>query len=100
MSRKGVCSFPLIERRALDLKFSVDVSVQLTELDLRPPLEVHRNQHRLGSRVIERAAAQLADVFAGLYLPQLPTRHEVVRRASAMFADTPSMDVTVSRPMP
>ena len=98
-----------------------------------PPLEVRRNRNRLGSRVIERAAAQLAgsfdldiivnaitvtfagsdlsaiqerlakaqncaaDVFAGLYLPQLPTRHEIVRRALAMFADTPSMDVIVSR---
>ena len=98
-----------------------------------PPLEVRRNQHRLGSRVIERAAAQLAgsfdleamvnaiavalggpglsaiqeklanaqghaaDVFAGLYLPQLPTRHEIVKRALAMYADTPSMDVIVSR---
>jgi stearoyl-CoA desaturase (delta-9 desaturase) len=98
-----------------------------------PPLEVRRNKHRLGSRVIERAAAQLAgsfdleamvnaiaeafagpdlsalqeklakaqnraaDAFAGLYLPQLPTRHEIVRRAFAMFADTPSMDVIVSR---
>jgi stearoyl-CoA desaturase (delta-9 desaturase) len=98
-----------------------------------PPLEVRRNQHRLGSRVIERAAAQLAgsfdaeamvnaiavafagpdlsaiqeklanaqnravDVLASLYFPQLPTRHEIVRRALAMFADTPSMDVIVSR---
>jgi stearoyl-CoA desaturase (delta-9 desaturase) len=93
-----------------------------------PPLEVRRNQHRLGSRVIERAAAQLAgsfdgeamvnaipvafagpdlsviqdkltkarratEVFAGLCLPQLPTRHEMVRRALAMFADTPSIDL-------
>jgi hypothetical protein len=98
-----------------------------------PPLEVRRNKHRLGSRVIERAAAQLAgsfdleatvnaiagafagpdlsalqekvgkaqnrvaDVLGGLYLPQLPTRHEIVRRALAMFADTPSMDVIVNR---
>ena len=98
-----------------------------------PPAEVRRNEHRLGSRVIERAAAQLAgsfdldfmvnaiavalagpdfsafqeklakaqnraaDVFAGLYLPQLPTRHEIVNRALAMFADTPSMEMIVSR---
>jgi stearoyl-CoA desaturase (Delta-9 desaturase) len=98
-----------------------------------PPLEVRRNKHRLGSRVIERAAAQLAgsfdleatvnaiaeafagpdlsalqeklanaqnraaDAFVGLHLPQLPTRHEIVSRALAMFADTPSMDVIVSR---
>ncbi|HUI22218.1 MAG TPA: acyl-CoA desaturase, partial [Methylocella sp.] len=98
-----------------------------------PPAEVRRNEHRLGSRVIERAAAQLAgsfdldvmvnaiaaalagpgfsafqerlakaqnraaDVFAGLCLPQLPTRHEIVSRALAMFADTPSMEMIVSR---
>ena len=79
-----------------------------------PPVEVRRNEHRLGSRVIERAAAQLAgsfdpdlivnaiasalagpnlsaiqeslanaqncaaDVLASLYLPQLPTWHEIV----------------------
>jgi stearoyl-CoA desaturase (delta-9 desaturase) len=98
-----------------------------------PPLDVRRNKHRLGSRVIERAAVQLAgsfdldatvnaiaaalaapglsaiqgklakaqnrvaDVFASLYLPQLPTQNEIARRARAMFAETPSMDVIVSR---
>jgi stearoyl-CoA desaturase (Delta-9 desaturase) len=98
-----------------------------------PPREVRRNEHRLGSRVIERAAAQLAgsfntdlivnaiasalngpslsaiqeslasaqtraaDVLTGLYLPQLPTRHEIVARAKAMFAETPSMEAIVSR---
>jgi hypothetical protein len=47
----------------------------------------------------KRAEAQnrAADVFAGLYLPQLPTRHEIVERALAMFTDTPSRDVIVSR---
>jgi stearoyl-CoA desaturase (delta-9 desaturase) len=98
-----------------------------------PPAEIRRNEHRLGSRVIERAAAQLAasfdldaivdaiaaalvgsslaviqeklaqaqnraaDVFANLYLPSLPTRHDIVGRAMAMFADTPSMDAIVNR---
>jgi stearoyl-CoA desaturase (delta-9 desaturase) len=98
-----------------------------------PPEEVRRNQHRVGSRVIERAATQLArtfdldiiasaiasalagpglcaiqeklamaqnraaDVFASLSLPQLPTRHEIVSRAAAMFVETPSMDAIVSR---
>ena len=38
-----------------------------------PPLEGRRNQHRL------------------------PTRHEIVRRARAMFADAPSMEVIISR---
>jgi stearoyl-CoA desaturase (Delta-9 desaturase) len=98
-----------------------------------PPAAVRRNEHRLGSRVIERAAVQLAgsfdvdtivsaiasalagpglsviqerlaqaqhraaDALAGLQLPQLPTRHELVSRAKAMFAETPSMDAIVSR---
>jgi stearoyl-CoA desaturase (Delta-9 desaturase) len=120
----------------IDLTFYLIKTLSLLGLvwDLKtPPLEVRRNKHRLGSRVIERAAAQLAgsfdldvtvnaiavalsgpglsaieeklanvqnravDVFASLYLPQLPTQHEIIKRARAMFADTPSMDVIVSR---
>ena len=93
-----------------------------------PPQEVLRNEQRLGSRVISRAAAQLAgsfntdriavavtsalegsslsslmdrlaaaqhraaDVLAGLSLPQLPTRDEMLARATTMFARTRSMD--------
>ena len=93
-----------------------------------PPEAVRRNEHRLGSRVVERAAAQLAgsfdtelivnaitaaingpgllalqqklagahncaaDVLASWQLPHLPTRHELVARARAMFADTPSLE--------
>ena len=98
-----------------------------------PPAAVRLNEYRLGSRVIERAAAQLAgsfdtelivraiasayagsglptiqdklaqaqnratDVLAGLHLPQLPTRREIVSRATAMFAETPSMEAIVNR---
>jgi stearoyl-CoA desaturase (delta-9 desaturase) len=98
-----------------------------------PPVAVRSNEYRLGSRVIERAAAQLAasfdtelivraiasayagsglptiqdklaqaqnratDVLASLHLPQLPTRHEMVSRAMAMFAETPSMEAIVNR---
>ena len=98
-----------------------------------PPAAVRANEYRLGSRVIERAAAQLAgsfdtelivraiasayagsglptiqdklaqaqnratDVLAGLHLPQLPNRHEIVSRAMAMFAETPSMEAIVNR---
>jgi stearoyl-CoA desaturase (Delta-9 desaturase) len=98
-----------------------------------PPAAVRLNENRLGSRVIERAAAQLAgsfdterivwaiasacagsslsaiqdklvqaqnctaDVLAGLHLPQLPTRHEIVSRAMAMFTETPSMEAIVNR---
>jgi stearoyl-CoA desaturase (delta-9 desaturase) len=98
-----------------------------------PPMAVRRNVQRLGSRVIERAAAQLAssfdpelivsaittalsgpallalgetiagahhrvsDVLANWQLPQLPTRHELLARATAMFAETPSMEDIVDR---
>jgi stearoyl-CoA desaturase (Delta-9 desaturase) len=102
--------------------------------DLRvPPAAVRRNEHRLGSRVIERAAARLvasfdldlivgaiasacdgpalsaiqeklvgarlsaADVLAGLHLPHMPTRHDIVARALAMFIETPSIEAIVSR---
>jgi stearoyl-CoA desaturase (delta-9 desaturase) len=98
-----------------------------------PPAAVVRNEHGLGSRVISRAAAQLAesfnaeriatalssaleaprltallerlsaaqhraaDVLGGLSLPHLPTRDEVLARATTMFARTRSMDDIVER---
>jgi stearoyl-CoA desaturase (delta-9 desaturase) len=98
-----------------------------------PSKEVLRNEHHLGSRVIDRAAAQLAasfnpdlivsaittacagpsllalqeklaqaqhraaDVLATWHLPQLPTRHDLLARARAMFAETPSMEDIVNR---
>jgi stearoyl-CoA desaturase (Delta-9 desaturase) len=98
-----------------------------------PPAAVVRNEHGLGSRVIGRAAAQLAesfntdriaaavgaalegsslaslleklaaaqhraaDVLPSLSLPHLPTREEVLARATTMFARTPSMDDIVER---
>jgi stearoyl-CoA desaturase (delta-9 desaturase) len=99
----------------------------------KPPQDVIRNEQRLGSRVIGRAAAELAssfnadriaaavrsamegatlaalserlsaaqhcaaDVLSGLSLPQLPTRNEVLARATTMFARTRSMDEIVER---
>jgi stearoyl-CoA desaturase (delta-9 desaturase) len=98
-----------------------------------PPPALVRNEQRLGSRVIERAAAQLAasfnseriagavssalggtslaslqerlaatqqraaDVLASVHLPHMPTRSEILARATAMFARTPSMDDIVDR---
>jgi stearoyl-CoA desaturase (delta-9 desaturase) len=98
-----------------------------------PPAAVLRNEHRLGSRVISRAAAQLAESFqpdriaaaigtaldgtslsalreklsetqqraanvlTNLHLPHLPTRSEVLSRATAMFARTPSIDDIVDQ---
>jgi stearoyl-CoA desaturase (delta-9 desaturase) len=98
-----------------------------------PPLAVIRNEHGLGSRVISRAAAQLAesfnteriaaavsaaleassltalleslsaaqhraaDVLGSLPLPHLPTREDVLARATTMFAMSRSMDVIAER---
>src|SRR5215469_3349240 len=98
-----------------------------------PPREVVRNEQRLGSRVINRAAAQLAasfntdwiagaitaalerpelaalqerlaatreratEVLMGLHLPQLPTRDEILAKATATLAMTPSLDEIVDR---
>jgi stearoyl-CoA desaturase (delta-9 desaturase) len=99
----------------------------------RPPEAVVRNEQRLGSRVIERAAQQLAatfnadriaavvasalasanlaalqeqlsatqrraaDVLAGLHLPQLPTKQDILAQAKAMYASTPSMEDIADR---
>ena len=46
---------------------------------------------------LANAQNRAADVLASFYLPQLPTRREIVSRATAMFAETPSMDAIVSR---
>ena len=98
-----------------------------------PPEAVLRNEQRLGSRVIDRAARQLAasfnadriaavitsalastnvvalqeqlsatqrraaDVLANLHLPELPTRPEILDRALAMYAGTPSIEDIVDR---
>jgi stearoyl-CoA desaturase (delta-9 desaturase) len=120
----------------LDLTYYVLKLMSWTGLvwDLKtPPQAVVRNEHGLGSRVISRAAAQLAesfntdriaaavssalegssltallerlaaaqhraaDVLGGLSLPHLPTRDEVLARATTMFARTRSMDAIVER---
>jgi stearoyl-CoA desaturase (delta-9 desaturase) len=98
-----------------------------------PPRAVLRNEHRLGSRIVNRAASQLAasfntdsiaaaigsaldgstlsalreklattqqsaeNVLASLHLPHMPTRNEILNRATAMFARTPSIDDIVDR---
>jgi stearoyl-CoA desaturase (delta-9 desaturase) len=98
-----------------------------------PPRALLRNEQRLGTRVINRAAAQLAasfdadriavamstaleklsvsalqeklaatqhltaDLLANLSLPQLPTREEILARATAMFERTPSLEAIVDR---
>ncbi len=82
-----------------------------------PPESVLRNEQRLGARTLHRAAEQLAARFdseriaqaivethgpvtetpAGLALPHLPTRAEILAQAKAMFAKTPSLDRIVDR---
>ena len=98
-----------------------------------PPREVVRNEQRLGARVINRAAAQLAasfnsdwiagaiaaalerpelaalqerlaatqqratEVLASVHLPHLPTREEILAKATATLAKTPSLDDIVDR---
>jgi stearoyl-CoA desaturase (delta-9 desaturase) len=60
-----------------------------------PPQRVLRGEHELGTRVIERAAEQLAASFS--HLPKLPGRASLAAQASAMFAKTPSLDAIVDR---
>jgi stearoyl-CoA desaturase (delta-9 desaturase) len=98
-----------------------------------PPREVLRNEQRLGARVVNRAAAQLAasfnsdwiagaiatalerpqlvalqeklaatqqratEVLASVHLPHLPTRDEILAKATATLAKTPSLDEIVDR---
>ena len=98
-----------------------------------PPQSLIRGEHRLGDRVIDRAAGQLAarfnpepiaraiaaarhgaelaalqevltraqhrasEALANVHLPQMPTRDELLARASAMFAKTPSLEEIVDR---
>ena len=120
----------------IDFTFYVLVALSLVGIvwDLKyPPKAVVRNEHRLGSRIVSRAAAQLAASFhpeglaiavgaaldgatlaalrekisatqqraaivlANIHLPHLPTRTEVLGRATAMFTKTSSMDEIVDR---
>ncbi|HEV2557603.1 MAG TPA: acyl-CoA desaturase [Microvirga sp.] len=99
-----------------------------------PPEAVLKNEQKLGSRVIDRAAEDLAasfniegitaklsvalattpsladlkiriaeaqtrahEVLAGVPLPHLPTRDEILARASTMFVKTRSLDDIVER---
>ncbi len=92
-----------------------------------PPQSVLRNEQRLGTKIIERSAAQLAATFplaairdfiaqapdalatgsaayhrsadrlGKLHMPVLPTREEIRARAKAMFAKTVSLEDIVDR---
>jgi stearoyl-CoA desaturase (delta-9 desaturase) len=99
----------------------------------QPPAEVVRGEQRLGARVIDRAAEQLAarfnpepiaraiaaamhghelaalqetlsrahhraaEALAGVHLPQMPSRDDILAGARSMFAKTPSLDEIVDR---
>ena len=60
-----------------------------------PPETVLRNEQRLGARVINRAAVELAANFEAE--PHVPSRDVVLARARAMFAKTASLDEIVDR---
>ncbi len=57
-----------------------------------PPEQVLRNEQRLGARVVNRAAEQLAASFDGV-----PSREALVAEANAMFVRTASLDEIVDR---
>jgi stearoyl-CoA desaturase (delta-9 desaturase) len=57
-----------------------------------PPEAVLRNEQRLGARVVNRAAEQLAASF-----DRVPSRDELVAEARAKFARTASLDDIVDR---
>ena len=99
----------------------------------RPPAEVLRGEARLGARVIDRAAAELAarfnpepiaraiaaalqgpelaalqetlaraqhraaEALAGVHLPQMPSREDILAGARGMFAKTPSLEAIADR---
>jgi stearoyl-CoA desaturase (Delta-9 desaturase) len=93
----------------------------------KPPEQVLRNEHRLGSRVLRRTAEQLAARFnpehiaiaisssvhetelsvrdilyrwrhrADFYLPSMPTRDQLLAEARHMFAKTRYLDDIVDR---
>ena len=46
---------------------------------------------------LAQAQHRAADVLTTWQLPHLPTRHELLARANAMFAETPSMEDIVNR---
>jgi stearoyl-CoA desaturase (Delta-9 desaturase) len=83
----------VIERAAAQLATSFDLDLIVSSIASAlagPSLSTIQES-------LANAQNRAADVLASFYLPQLPTRHEIVGRAMAMFADTPSMDAIVSR---
>lgn len=60
-----------------------------------PPERVLLGEQRLGVRIVERTARQLAACFE--HVPHMPSRASLMERASAMFAKTPSLDAIVDR---
>ncbi|WP_440640435.1 acyl-CoA desaturase [Bradyrhizobium sp. PUT101] len=114
----------------IDLTYYVLVAMSWLGIvwDLKtPPMQVLRNEHRLGSRAIRQAAEQLAARFnpehiasaiktsihetelslrdallllqqrADLRLPSVPTRDQLLAEAQRMFAKTISLEDIVDR---
>ena len=90
----------------IDLTYYILAALSLLGIvwDLKaPPPAFLRGQQRLGSRVVQRAAADLAATFSPRRARSedtstaLPSREEVRARASIMFGGTPSLDEIVER---
>src|SRR5438034_5562359 len=83
----------VVERAAAQLVgiFNPYVIVNAILAALAGPSLVVLQQRLAGTQL------RAADVLAGLHLPQLPTRHDILARAVAMFAETPSMEDIVNR---
>ena len=64
-----------------------------------PPAELVRNEHRLGARVVDRAAAQLLERYdaQALARPAAPARPQLEMLAAAMFARTGCLTRIVDR---
>jgi stearoyl-CoA desaturase (delta-9 desaturase) len=50
-----------------------------------------------GTRRSQKSQQSAQNVLASLHLPHLPTRNEILSRAMAMFASTPSIDDIVDQ---
>lgn len=65
----------------------------------KPPAALVRNEHRLGARVVDRAAAQLLERYDALepVLPAVSARPQMEALAAAMFARTGCLNRIVDR---
>ncbi len=58
---------------------------------------LHRDELAALQDALARAQHQASEAFAGLHLPQVPSREDIAARARATLAKTPSLDEVVDR---